>query len=415
MDRPLDSTIVRRRTRKRVVQITAIAAVLIGGFLLLSAWITPSVSRNNIRTAVVERGPVQATISASGVVVPGYEQTLSSPAETRVLAILRKPGEHLAKGQSILELDGSEVKLALEQASKDLSLKANQRTQLSLDMGRTLGDLDGQLKIKDLRLEYLKSRTVQQQKMFELGGISKDQFDQVKLEERIATIERQELDSSIHNTKQSLENQLGGLLTEIRTLERARADIERQIDMLACKATRDGILTYVNQTVGSVIHKGDVMARIADLSSYRVDATTSDIHAQQLAAGLPVRVKVNDSFLDGAITSIDPTIDNGILKFDVGLEGRTDTLLRPNLRVDVFVLVSTRNEALRVAKGPFINNDGAVNVFVIREGKAVRVPVRIGVTSFDFVEVLEGLSAGDEVIISDMREYIHLKEIKINS
>ena len=398
-----------------MIQIGVVAGLLVGGFVLLSAWITPSVSRSSLRTAVVERGPVQATISASGVVVPEYEQTLSSPADTRVLAVLRKPGERLTKGQPILELDASEVKLALEQMKKDLSLKANQKTQLTIDMGRTIGDLDGQLRIKDLRLEYLKSRTVQQQKMFELGGISKDQFDQVKLEEQIAMIERQELDSSIHNTKQSLQNQLLGLLTEINTLERGRADIERQVEMLACKATRDGILTYVDQTVGAVIHKGDVMAKIADLSSYRVGATTSDIHAQQLAAGLPVRVQVNETTIDGMISSIDPTIENGILRFDVGLRGRTDTLLRPNLRVDVFVLLSTRNEGLRVPKGPFVSNDGAQDLFVIREGKAVRVPVRIGVTSFDSVEVLDGLNVGDEVIISDMKEYIHLKEIKINS
>src|SRR5437016_4451806 len=101
MDRPLDSSIIRKRSRKRFLQIAGVLLLVIAGFVLLSAWISPSVSRSDIRTAIVDRGLVQAAISASGTVVPAYEQSMSSPSESRVLTVLARPGEHLKKGQQI--------------------------------------------------------------------------------------------------------------------------------------------------------------------------------------------------------------------------------------------------------------------------------------------------------------------------
>ena len=129
--------------------------------------------------------------------------------------------------------------------------------------------------------------------------------------------------------------------------------------------------------------------------------------------GLPVEVRVNENRLRGAISSVFPNIEEGIMKFQIELKGRTDSLLRPNLRVDVYVVTDNRGEAYRVQRGPFVNGDGSQEVFVIRGSKAYRTPVRVGVLSFDVVEIIDGLKTGDEVIISDMKEYIHLKELNI--
>src|SRR5262245_15124110 len=108
MDRPLDSGVISRQKRKRILQIAMILCVIAGGFFLLSALIAPSIDRSSVRTAVVERGPVMATISASGTVVPAFEQSFSSPSETRVISVLAQPGTPLKKGQPILELDLNE-------------------------------------------------------------------------------------------------------------------------------------------------------------------------------------------------------------------------------------------------------------------------------------------------------------------
>jgi HlyD family secretion protein len=97
----------------------------------------------------------------------------------------------------------------------------------------------------------------------------------------------------------------------------------------------------------------------------------------------------------------------------IDLEDKSSALLRSNLRVDVFIITSSKEMALRIKKGQFVNSEGQQEVFVVRDGVAVKTPVRLGISSFDAYEVIEGLSEGDEVIISDMRDFIHMKEVKI--
>ena len=159
MDRPLDTQVVKQRRRRQILLASFLLGTLIALFFIFSALISPSVDRKDIQIAVVQRGSIEGTISASGNVVPKFEQSISSPSETRVLAVLKKPGEYVKKAESLLDLDRSELTLTLERTEKELVLKANKRAQLEIDMQRTVSDLMGQLNIKNLRLEYLKSKS----------------------------------------------------------------------------------------------------------------------------------------------------------------------------------------------------------------------------------------------------------------
>src|SRR5207244_1099032 len=133
MDRPLNPSVLSSRKRKRILQIAVPCVVLIGAFLFFSAWIAPSISRNEIRTAVVDSGLVEASISATGTVIPGLEEAISSPTETRVLKVLKQPGEKVSKGDQFLLVDLSEPRLALDRAAKDLALKINSARQFKLE------------------------------------------------------------------------------------------------------------------------------------------------------------------------------------------------------------------------------------------------------------------------------------------
>lgn len=97
----------------------------------------------------------------------------------------------------------------------------------------------------------------------------------------------------------------------------------------------------------------------------------------------------------------------------VALEDKSSDLLKSNLRVDVLISTDRKERALRIKKGPFAGGEGSKDVFVIRGDTAIKTPVRFGISSFDQYEVLQGLIEGDEVIISDMKDYLHLKEVKL--
>ena len=118
------------------------------------------------------------------------------------------------------------------------------------------------------------------------------------------------------------------------------------------RSDRDGVLTWVVPEIGATLRRGDVLARVADLSSFRVVATISDVHASRLSAGMPARVKVDDATtITGTVSSVDPRIENGVVRFWVELDAAGHPKLRNNLRVDVYAVTGGKTNVLQVRRG----------------------------------------------------------------
>jgi HlyD family secretion protein len=329
------------------------------------------------------------------------------------MRILVRPGAQLKPGQPIVELDTSESTLAVERLSQNLALKENQQEKTRLDLERSLNDLDSQASIKDLQLQSFHSQLARSQALWKEGLISVEQLRQAELAEAQAVIELKKIQNERENAQRATRAQIEALALEMATVRKETQEARRQLNLASPKASRDGVLTWSLTEEGIAVHKGDVLARIADLSSFRVEATVSDVHAKQVSVGLPVAVKVGEETLDGIVSNVLPTIKNGIMTVQVALRQKSSPLLRSNLRVDAFIVTGRHARALRVKKGPFADGEGPVDAFVVRGDRAYRTRIELGLSSFEEFEVTKGLSAGDEVIISDMKDYMHLAEIRI--
>ena len=113
------------------------------------------------------------------------------------------------------------------------------------------------------------------------------------------------------------------------------------------------------------------------------------------------------------MTKIRPTVQNGIVTFEVALDESDHAVLRPNLRVDVHAVTEQRMDTLCLKRGPILNVRGHEYMFVVRDDKAIRTRITIGLSNFEEYEITEGLSEGDEVIISDMSDYFKAKEVQL--
>jgi len=413
VDREIDT---RTRYRALLRRLLVPAAVVASVGLLLS-WGTgllrPSLKRSSIRTAIVDQGPVDATLSATGTVVPQTEQVLSSPVDARLLRVLRKAGTAVNAGDSIVELDVNASVLAVESLGQDLALKANQQARSKLALENTLSELDAQLEIKKLQLESAKLEHERNRQLFNEGLTSSEVLRKSEVAERQAGIELQRLEASRRNAQESTRTELAGLALELAKVEKAHQEARRVLGLATPTADRKGVVTWTLTEEGAAVRKGDVVARVADLSAFRVDASVSDAYASRLSSGLPVQVRVDDRVLDGQVTDVLPTVQNGVITVRVALKDPSHAALRPNLRVEAFIVTDHRDRALRVRKGSSTSGEGVQQIFVVRGDRAVRTRVRFGIASFDYVEVAEGLSAGDEAVVSDMSDYQHLSSIRI--
>ena len=415
MDRPLDPSFRRRRRIRQIARSLAGLAALVSLFVWLPGWIRPSVDSGRIRTAQVQRGAVEETITASGTVVPRFEQILFSPVSTRLVRILHKPGDLLPQGAPIVELDLNAARIEVEKRAEELALKQNQRTRIELEERKSLSDLETNRRLKKLDLERRQTRTAQYLELQRIGAVSGEELRQAQLEEERAGIELGQIEENRRNLVESTRARLQALQLEMKTLEREGEEARRRLERAHIRADREGVLTSVSPVVGAPVGQGQEIARVADLSSFRVDVRVSDIHAQRLRTGLPVRLRIREeAYVEGRISRILPTVDDNVIDLEVELEDAAHELLRPNQRVDAYIVTARKERSLRLARGPFINGGAGLHeVFVVHGETAVKTEVRIGLANFEYYEVVEGLLEGDEVIISSMKNYLHMDEVRI--
>jgi HlyD family secretion protein len=413
MDRELDVSFRRRLLGRRVAWAGGTVALLVAVLLFLPGWLRPSIARERIRTGVVDRGPVEGVIEASGTVIPAFEGVISSPLEARVEKVLKRPGEVVRAGEEILKLDVSAARLALERLEDQLARKANEQEQTRIGLEKNLTELTGRIESQKLDLEAARYRAEQNRKLQADGLVSEQVLRASEVEAKKAQIELAQLLEKAGNERRATATQLRGLELDLATLRKERDEARRLLELATTRSDRSGVLTWVVPSEGATVPRGEVIARIADLDSFRVEATVSDVHSARLHPGLRVKVVVDGEPVPGRLASIDPTIEDGAVRFKVDLDAPRHPKLRNNLSVDVLVVTGSRRDALRVPKGPFAQGAGADEVFVVRGDRAVRRTARFGVSGYDHFEVLSGLAEGDEVILSDMSDYAHLEQVKL--
>ncbi|HEX7185313.1 MAG TPA: HlyD family efflux transporter periplasmic adaptor subunit [Thermoanaerobaculia bacterium] len=413
MDRELDVSFRRRLIGRRVALGGGTVALLVAVLLFLPGWLRPSIARERIRTGTVDRGAIEGIVEASGTVIPAFEGVLSIPFEARVEKILKRPGEAVREGEEILKLDTSMSRLQVEKLEDQLAKKANEQEQLRLSLEKSLSDLRGRIESQKLDVEALQYRLEQNRKLRVDGLVSAEALKAVEVEARKAQIELAQLEDSVRGARRSTDAQLQGLELDLRTLRKERDEARRQLALGTTRSDRSGILTWVVPREGATVPRGEVIARISDLDSFRVEAMVSDIHSPKLRPGLPVRVKIGGEDLPGRLSQIYPTIENGAVRLAVDLDDSRNPRLRNNLNVDVLIVVDSRASALRVPRGTFSQNGADGRVFVVRGDRAERRDVRFGISGYDHYEVLAGLEVGDEVILSAMSDYTHLEQVNL--
>jgi HlyD family secretion protein len=169
----------------------------------------------------------------------------------------------------------------------------------------------------------------------------------------------------------------------------------------------------VKDEIGSKVGEGVELARLADLSRFKVEGEMADVYADRLRTGSEVVVKIGVLQLIGTVSNIRPSVRNGTVAFNIELAESNHSRLRAGLRTDVHVITSFKEQALRIANGGYYSGKGEYELWVVSGGEATQRKLRLGDSNFEYVEVLEGLAAGEKVIVSNMDSYKNRKKIKV--
>jgi len=415
MDRELAPELVRRSRTKSYTLIAVLLTVGVLGMLWFNNLLKTSVDADRIRTATAEVGPVENTLNATGEVIPAYEQIITSPIRASIRRVLLPPGTRVKPGQAILDLDKSLSEIEYEKLKSQLALKRNSIEQLRMKLNKDLYDAEADDQIKSLNINRLKADLEDTKRLHKVGGRTGEDVIQAEDKLRIAELEKKKLENDLTYSRQSMGASLKESTLQAQIEEQNGKELEHKLKAANIIADRPGVLTWVNENIGSAVAEGEMLARLADLGSFRIEGSCSDVYADQLKMGLPVIVRINETALRGTITQVKPAVKNGVVQFMIQLDESNHASLRPNMKVEVFVVTARSPKAVRVANGPAFKGKRTQAIYVLTDkGGARRREVQIGLSNFDYVELKSGVQPGEKVIITDLSEYEHLEEITIN-
>lgn len=415
MDKAIEAEMLSRKKKKIIGVVLIILIVLVAAIWWMRSFFTPSVKRSDFTTAVVEKGNVENTLTASGEVQPEFEETITSPINASVQQVMMDAGSTIKTGQSVLTLDKSSSQTEYEKLKFQLASKRNDIMKLRLQLDKSFYDIKSNNDIKQLHINSYEAAVENARRLFKAGGGTRESIEQAEMDLKVAKLEKQQLENEIRSKQQTMQVEMKEAEIAAAIQENELHELERKLKLANIVANRDGVVTWVNKNIGTSIHEGDALARIADLRSFKVQGSISDNYLDQLHNGLPAIIRISETQVRGKIVNIQPAVQNGIVTFDIQLDERDNKLLRPNMKVEVFLVTASATNVLRVANGAAFKGANVQDIFIVHHGEAARKTVHIGLSNFDYVELKDNVQPGDVIITSDMNDYKNAKAITIKN
>ncbi|MBC7448821.1 MAG: HlyD family efflux transporter periplasmic adaptor subunit [Hymenobacteraceae bacterium] len=417
MDRVLSAQTQRRQARRPWLIGALAVLLLVAGLVAFRSALRPSIDARQMLTARVEVGAVEATLTAGGTVVPGREFAITAPIASTIRRLVRQVGDKVQAGEPLLELDTEQAASDLGKLRDEQARQQNKTAQLNLTLEQALNDLRAQQAAQEARLGSLQAALRDEQYLLKIGGTTAENVRQAELNQRVAELELRRLRDQVRTQHRAAAADQREVGFQLASQARDIREHERQLRQAAISADQPGVLTWINDQLGATVAQGTELARVADLSAFRVRATISDSYAEALHPADPIIVRLGSSGPDlrGRISTVNPAVDKGSVTFYATLDDPRHAALRPNLRVDVFVVTSRQARTLRVKNGPFYQGGREQAVYVVRPGgRAERRTVQFGESNFDWVQITGGLRPGDELIVTETKDFGDAPVLTIN-
>ncbi len=379
------------------IPVLAVIAIVVVVFLPFDR--QPS-QNHEVQVATVERGRVVRAFSGEGVVEPQSEVIILSPGSSIIKEILKEVGTHVNEGEPIIILDPSPIQAQIENIQDQLEMKQNSLTKNRLNARSTKVDLDYNVQVKNLRIASLKSELADQEQLLEVGGISPARFEKTKQELELAEQALIMLQEKNTIKLQQLEADEEGLRLQIDMQEKELAQKQEALSKMIIRAPSAGIILSIRGKVGEKVENDRLLIEMSDLTNFKIKGKVDDDYSEQVKTGTRVYVVMDSDTLNGVVGTVNPVIRDRMIEFDVNLQESSHYKLRPNLNVHLDIVREERDSVLRIPDSPVLGRGDTHRVFILQNGQASERVIRIGLRTDSYVEVLEGLSEGEQVILS---------------
>ena len=414
MDREIPKEVRDKERKKKFIKYGAIGVAAVVCIAVLISFMRSSVNRKDLVFSEVDNGTIEVSVSASGKVVPAFEEIINSPINTRIVEVYRKGGDSVDVGTPILKLDLQSTETEYKKLLDEEQMKRYQLEQLKVNNNTYLSDLSMQVKISAMKLNRMEVELRNERYLDSLGSGTTDKVRQAELNFNTGKLELEQLRQQYANESKVKEADLKVKELEFNIFSKSLAEMKRTLDDAQIRSPRKAILTYINNQVGAQVAEGSQVAIISDLSHFKVEGEIADTYGDRVAAGGRAIVKIGNEKREGTVSSVTPLSKNGVISFIVQLNEDNNKRLRSGLKTDVYVMNAVKEGVLRLANASYYVGRGEYELFVQdSKDEIVKRKVQLGDSNFEYVEVISGLKPGDKVVVSDMSSYKNKNKLKL--
>jgi HlyD family secretion protein len=414
----------RARTKPKTSQIrgaaiiAAVAVALISGGVTLANidFSTLRVDREKLSIETVQLGTMEVKVSANGQLLSKNIEQLAAQVAGRVAKKDIKPGAVVKVGQVLVELANPDLVANAEEAQSAWEGAVAQLQSSEAELQNSILNQEAVVTQAQLNLEKAQLKVENDRPLVSAGIIPRMELRNAELDfnqlSKTCDIEKRRL----QKLRDSSQAQLAVNKARVTQLARALDRAKTQAADLKVLAGINGIVQAIDVEVGQELQPGSPIGRIAQQDQLYAELKVPAREAGQVLVGQNVMIDTRNGTLDGTVTRVDPGVTQGTVTVDADLQSALPAGARPQLQIEGIIYVSQLSNTLYVGKPAYVKNDAEITVYKLdAAGRyATRVPIKVGKLSLNYMQVLEGLRAGDRIITSESGQFEDKDRILLN-
>jgi len=414
-DVPIDPAIGRAKRQRRLIVLAGAGMVLLlTSVWLVSSWLstTITVPRARVRIAEVTRGRFVSDVAAQGTAVAAVSPMLYASAAGTV-SLRVKAGDAVTQNQVLATLDSPLLlnEYARERATLESLDVALQRQAVEMRRQRLQDQQTTDL--ANVALKAAEREFTRMDEAFANGAIpmrdvdrAKDALDEAKLK----------YEHALQNARMQSDSLDSDLKT--RQLERERQrlvvdGLQRRVNDLPIRSPVNGMVGSVSINDRSVVSESAALLTVVDLSALDVEFRVPESYADSVAIGMSAKIAFDGKMYLANVASISPEVKDNEVRGRARFDAKAPPSLRQNQRLNLAIILDSRDGVLKVERGGFAN--AGDSAYVVKGDLATRRRVLIGASSASEVEILAGLTVGDQIIVSDTTEFKNAPVVRLSN
>lgn len=405
------------RSKKKYIY-GGLAAVVIAGITVGLARLepaAPSVDRAAIWVDTVKRGTMVRQVRGPGTLTPENIRLITAVTNGRVERKLVEPGAYVTPETVLLEMSNPDVQRELLEAEQQLTGAMAQLAQLRTNLQTAV--LNQEAQVATLRSQYREAlrqvesnRRLAEKQLIAENELKRSEDNAEELKQRLEIAEK-----NLEFMRETMPTQLEAQSSQVERLQTLVQFQRNRLTSMVVRPPVEGVLQELPIEEGQWVQSGNLLARVVPPGRLKAVVRIPETQANEVVVGQPAVVDTRNGVVKGRVVRIDPAVQNGTVAVDIYLEGELPPGARPDLSVEGTIEINRLDDVLYMGRPAYGQANSPVGLFKLgaRGEEATRVTVLLGQTSVNQVEVREGLSEGDVVILSDMSPYDSVDRVRI--